>query len=363
MISFYPGPSRVDRRLPQYMRDAYEKGILSINHRSETFIKMYSQTVQLLKEKLSIPEDYTILFTSSATECWEIIAQSLISTNSYHFYNGAFGRKWFEYTKKLKPYAIGYELDIEHELKTKEIDLSSETGVICITQNETSNGTKVDNGRIARLREKYPNHLIAVDATSSMAGIRLEFENADVWYASVQKCFGLPAGLAVMVCSPAAIETAKQVNENKHYNSLPFMIGMAAIHQTTYTPNVLGIYLMMRVLRKRKPIEKIEKKLRKRLKEYVALFEESELYELFIKNKKVRSETVIVIRSDEERIMEIKKKALEAGITLGNGYGPYKENTFRIANFPAIEKAEVNKLLKFLRKNLQPEKDDVPASE
>lgn len=358
MISFYPGPSRVDQKIPLYVREAYDRGILSINHRSETFVKMYSQTIDLLKEKLNIPADYSILFTSSATECWEIIAQSLIETNSYHFYNGAFGKKWFEYTKKLKPAAIGYEFDIENELKTGELDLSSEPGVICITQNETSNGTQVENSRIAKLRKKYPNHLIAVDATSSMAGIQLDFLQADVWYASVQKCFGLPAGLGVMVCSPAAVEAAKKLNEKKHYNSLSFMIEMMEMRQTTLTPNVLGIYLLMRVMNKRKPIDKIEKKLHKRLKQYEELFDGNDKYTFLVENKKVRSETVVVIKGSKEDIEEIKEKAQDKGIVLGNGYGEYKESTFRIANFPALEKLEIKKLTKFLTKYLQPEKQE-----
>ncbi|ELR70417.1 Phosphoserine aminotransferase [Fulvivirga imtechensis AK7] len=357
-ISFYPGPSRVDHRIPMYVRDAYDNGILSINHRSETFVKMYSQTVDLLKEKLDIPEEYSVFFTSSATECWEIISQSLIHTNSYHFYNGAFGKKWFEYTKKLKPYAIGYEFDLEQELKTGELDLSSEEGVICITQNETSNGTHVDNGRIGKLRKKYPKHLIAVDATSSMAGIHLDFSQADVWYASVQKCFGLPAGLGVLICSPTAIDTAKKLNENKHYNSLSFMIDMEAVRQTTYTPNVLGIYLLMRVLKRRKHIEKVEKKLHKRLKMYEEIFSEDERFSFLVKNKKVRSETVVVVKGSKEDIISVKEKASEAGLILGNGYGPYKETTFRIANFPALEKQEVKKLLKFFKKYFQPEKQE-----
>ena len=64
-----------------------------------------SKTITLLKEKLDIPKDYTIFFTSSATECWEILAQSLIVTRSFHIYNGAFGEKWYDYTLRLKPAA------------------------------------------------------------------------------------------------------------------------------------------------------------------------------------------------------------------------------------------------------------------
>ena len=93
MISFYPGPSRVHDEIPEYVKEAYKKGILSINHRSEAFMKLSERTITLLKSKLEIPEDYTVLYTTSATECWEIIAQSVIQKSSFHFFNGAFGKK------------------------------------------------------------------------------------------------------------------------------------------------------------------------------------------------------------------------------------------------------------------------------
>jgi len=101
MISFYPGPSRVHDEIPTYVKDAARQGIMSMNHRSEEFMTISKRTIALLKQKLNIPKNYTIFFTTSATECWEIIAQSWITDKSYHLFNGSFGQKWYEYTHKL----------------------------------------------------------------------------------------------------------------------------------------------------------------------------------------------------------------------------------------------------------------------
>ncbi|MTI21658.1 alanine--glyoxylate aminotransferase family protein [Fulvivirga sp. RKSG066] len=348
MISFYPGPSKVYEQIPKYVKDAYADGVMSINHRSEEFMKISSSTISLLKEKLFIPEDYTVFFASSATECWEIITQSLIDNTSYHFFNGAFGEKWFEYTKKLHKLSIGYRFNIEAELKIGDMDLSSEKGMICITQNETSNGTRVSTKRIAKVRKQYPNHLIAVDATSSMGGVELKFADADVWYASVQKCFGLPAGMAVMICSPQAIKKALEINERKHYNSLPFMIDKMQDWQTTYTPNVLNIYLLQRVLQKVKPIDEVHKKLKTRLKKHLKTVDKLKGMKLLVKNPRVRSHTVVPVSGEPELIKRVKQKAKDEGFLLGNGYGSHKENTFRIANFPAIKAKEMKALHEFL---------------
>lgn len=348
MTSFYPGPSHVHDKIPKYVKDACAKGLLSMNHRSDEFMELCQTTVSLLKERLNIPESYTVLFTSSATECWEILAQSLIKKESLHIYNGGFGEKWYDYTKRIRPGAQPYQFECNKEIDLKEIK-TSKSELICITQNETSNGTQVSDELIALLQKKYTHALIAVDATSSMAGIELNFKHADIWFASVQKCFGLPAGLALMVCSPKAIERIKSLKENKHYNSLTFMIEMMSKWQTSYTPNVLGIYLLMRVLKDSKKISSVQKKTESRAKSWYAFFEKGKNLRLYIHNQKVLSQTVITITGDPRLLTEVKAKARKKGFLLGEGYGKLKSETFRIANFPAIKSSEIKKLMSFLK--------------
>src|SRR5436190_10365970 len=299
MISFYPGPSRVYDELPKWVKSAHKKDILSMSHRSKEFMTLAKKTVTLLKKNLGVPADYTVFFLSSATECWEVIAQSLVQDKSIHIHNGAFGEKWFEYTRRLKPQAQALPFEVNDELKP----LSFPDGdVICLTQNETSNGTEVSNKIIAAIAKSNPQPIIAVDATSSMAGIVLDFACADVWFASVQKCFGLPAGLAVMICSPRAISRMKDLAERDHYNSLLFMKEMIDKWQTSFTPNVLGIYLLWCASRQAGRIGQTEKKVRRRQKDWIKFFKGSKDLQLYISNSAVRSRTVIAVRGNEQLI-------------------------------------------------------------
>lgn len=348
MISFYPGPSRVHDEIPEYVKDAYEKGILSINHRSEEFIRISEKTVTLLKEKLAIPSDYTVLYTTSATECWEIIAQSLIDKASFHFYSGAFGQKWHTYTSRICAGATGFPFDQNELIAVKKLRLPKEAGVICVTQNETSNGTQINDATLQAMRTRYPQHLIAVDATSSMAGIALDFQLADIWFASVQKCFGLPAGLGLMICSPAAMQRASDVGEKNHYNSLLFMAEMMEKWQTPFTPNVLNIYLLMRVLENSKPIDEIQSKIEERYRQWVNVLNDKQSLRHLIDNEEARSFTVIPVKATESLVTSIKSRAKKHGFLLGEGYGDLKASTFRIANFPAIRKKEIKALIEFL---------------
>lgn len=348
MISFYPGPSRVHSEVPDYVKDAYKDGILSINHRSEEFMNISERTIRLLKSRLEIPQDYTVFYTSSATECWEVVAQSVVTTSSYHIYNGAFGRKWFEYTKRIRPGAKSFPFDHNEVINPGKLRPEKEEGIVCLTQNETSNGTQVSTETMRAIRDTFPNQLIAVDATSSMAGIFLDFRAADIWLASVQKCFGLPAGLGLLVCSPAAMEKVKGTGENDHYNSILFMASMMEKWQTPYTPNVLGIYLLMRVLEDAKPIRHVHEKIMNRYRQWVEFFRDRRSIKHFITNEEARSFTVVPVEAKEALVTSIKARAKKSGILLGEGYGDWKSTTFRIANFPAIRKSEIKTLQEFL---------------
>jgi phosphoserine aminotransferase len=348
MTSFYPGPSRIHDAIPSYVKDAAKAGIMSINHRSDTFIAMSKKTIGLLKEKLSIPRSYTVFFTSSATECWEIIAQSLIADKSYHFYNGSFGQKWFEYTQRLHTGAMPIAFDTQEQLNPNKVILDQREGMICLTQNETSNGTQINSSILKSIKKNNPSYLVAVDATSSMAGIKLDFKHADIWFASVQKCFGLPAGLGLMVCSPQAIAKAKEINERNHYNSLSFMIDMMDKWQTPFTPNVLSIYLLMRVLEDSRMIDAVDQQTKDRYKAWVTFLSNRKTIRHLVTNESVHSYTVLPISGDEASIAKIKKAAKANGILLGEGYGVFKPHTFRIANFPAIRDREIKKLMQFL---------------
>ncbi|CAA9234209.1 MAG: Phosphoserine aminotransferase [uncultured Adhaeribacter sp.] len=202
------------------------------------------------------------------------------------------------------------------------------------------------------LFNRYPDPLIAVDATSSMAGITLKYIKADIWYASVQKCFGLPAGLAVMVCSPRTIFRAKQLNEKRHYNSLVPMYEKMLNYQTTHTPNVLNIYLLNKVLEQRPLIKVTDKELVQRAQQLYDFFHEQMAgsLSLLVENPEVRSHTVIAVKGPDKHLDDIKKNAARQGITLGNGYGTWAKNTFRVANFPAITDGEYDQLKEFFLK-------------
>ena len=60
----------------------------------------------------------------------------------------------------------------------------------------------------------------------------------------------------------------------------------------------------------------------------------------------------IAFANDDTRVRESSADLLieaeQKGIILGKGYGEWKNSTFRIANFPALDQTEIESLQKFL---------------
>ncbi|WP_395784026.1 aminotransferase class V-fold PLP-dependent enzyme [Aquirufa sp.] len=346
MLSFYPGPSKVYPQALDFIQEAFDQGIVSINHRSKRFEILLKETMEAMTASWEIPADYTIYFVSSATEAWEIVAQSLVGSKSAHFYNGAFGKKWGQYASQINPNTQLISFGLHESLAENAGKLASDVDTVCLVQSETSNGT---GQQICRA--DYPTDvLIAVDATSSMGGIVLPWEEADVWFASVQKCLGIPAGLGIMICSPKALQRAHSLNHRIHYNDILLMEDNRKSFQTHYTPNVLSIYLMCRLTQTLPSLREIEQETYRKVALWENFWNTQPAWDLrfLVPEKALRLPTVLALTGPATEIDRIQSTCLQHGIELGKGYGEWKSNTVRIANFPSHTEADIRQLINIL---------------
>src|SRR5205814_306857 len=92
----------------------------------------------------------------------------------------------------------------------------------------------------AGLVREFPDVLLAVDAVSSLGGVRIEVDRLglDFLFAGVQKCLALPPGLSIAAASPRAIERARQVTGRGTYFDLVAMAEAAQREETPFTPSV-----------------------------------------------------------------------------------------------------------------------------
>lgn len=343
MINFTPGPSELYFTVSDHMKRAFRDGVPSLSHRSKQFESIFASVNDGLRELLGIPQGFHIAFCSSATEIWERSIQNLVGETSYHLVNGAFSKKYFEISRQLGKKATAVEAPAGTGFHHVTIPPGQE--LIALTHNETSTGVSLSMPFMQTVRKASPDSLIIVDAVSSLPYPAFDYSAIDSIFFSVQKGFGLPAGLGVWIYNDRCLARAEQLlSQGKSigtYHNLPTLSAFGKKHQTPETPNVLGIYLLGNVIADflRRGITTI-----RRETDYKAIL----LYQVldhrkdicaFVQKPEDRSKTVITV-SCPDRIQELTTYLTAKGFYPGDGYGSFKSSQLRFANFPAHSKEQ-----------------------
>lgn len=354
-IFFTPGPSALYYTVESHIKQALRSQVLEINHRSKRAGTYFQEATENLKSLMGIPDDYHVFYLSSATEIWERLIQNCVQEKSTHFTYGAFSHRFYEFSKKLGLNAVSINSDFGDVPEFQLEDINDDTELISLALNETSTGVTFPPDRIYELKQHFPETILAIDGVSAFPIIDLDFSKIDSAYFSVQKCFGLPAGLGVWIVNDKCLAKADKKYKNGHsigtYQSLPNLLKNAKKNQPTYTTNVLAVYLLAKVtadmLEKGIDVMRSEALYKGALLHHM-VDQHSELSH-FVKNPELRSNTVIVANTKPDSnhiINELNKK----GLVIGNGYGELKDKQIRIASFPTHSKEQIEMLVDEMNK-------------
>jgi phosphoserine aminotransferase len=350
-LFFTPGPSQLYHTVPQHLKNAIKENIGSISHRDKTFQLLFQEMKERLKDVLKIPTDYEIFITSSATEVWERIVQNLITECSHHFVNGSFSQRFFEFTQDYQLKSSFTNAGFGNEFSHFDVPYHAE--LIAVTQNETSIGYTFDPRQLETLRSSYPEKLIAIDLVSAVPGIQVDLTQVDTAYFSVQKCFGLPAGMGIWIVNSKCIETSKLKASHGHiigsYHALSVLKSHGDKNQTPETPNILSLYLLTKVLKdmQLKGISNIQNETKYKAAVLYQTFEKIAQLNPFVETAINRSKTVCVAE-----VLDGNNGLIEylgsKNFIIGTGYGAYRNNHIRIANFPTHSKEEIEQLVDYI---------------
>lgn len=349
-IFFTPGPSELYFTVEGHIKQALAEQVPSISHRSQRFESVYREAEDNLRALLNIPDSFHVLFTGSATEIWERLIENCVAEQSYHYVNGAFSRRFYETATQLQRTALLQEAPEGSCAAPLPQEIPDTVELVAFTQNETSTGAAQPLEDIYTIRQAHPNTLIAVDAVSTLPYPAIDYSQVDTVFFSVQKGFGLPAGLGVWIVNERCVEKAQRLAQQQRYigtyHSLPALIDKAKKHQTPETPNVLNIYLLAKVAGDMlmKGIEQIRKETDYKASLLYNTLEEHPSLSPFVNEKKYRSKTVIVAETagaSSDIISALKKEH----VIVGSGYGTYKQRHIRIANFPTHSKEQMERLV------------------
>ncbi len=346
MISFNPGPSQLTAAVVADLQHLASSGLLSRSHRSAAFIEIACEAFDGLRTALEIPQDYKILYQPSATVAMDTVLRNCVKRKSFHFVHGAFGYRFHDTSAALAIEAEVFESPPDRAVQWRNADVPAGTELIAVTHNETGTGLAWPVGEITELRKAHPEPLLAVDVTSSVGAMRMPWTDADVWFASVQKCLGLPAGMGFLVAGKRAFTRAKEVAADvASWQRLDAMAGRMSTWQTLETPNVLAIALLAKQMA-RWDLARIEVET---LTKARILYDTPVVgWEPYVVDAAWRSATVGNFKVENPQRWVA--RAAQAEMILGSGYGELKGQCVRVANFPAHTEADVRGLLEVLRK-------------
>lgn len=355
-IFFTPGPAALFPTVEAHYQEAFRQNLGSISHRSSTFRKIYQHTVEQLRELIALPNSHAILFMGSATEIWERVLMNTVEHESFHLVNGSFSKKFFEFSQELHKFANAFQKPFGEGFNANEIIVPEYAELICCTANETSSGVQMRAAEIHKLKKVHKNKFIMVDMVSSAPYTNLDYNVVDSAMFSVQKAFGMPAGLGVWIVNEAMLQKAEQIKKNEciigTYHSLPSLWENYLKYETPETPNVMAIYVLGKVAEdfNKIGIDNIRKVTDKKASLMYDFAKKSRHFDIFVENESHRSATVIVLNCEELAGKVMDRLENQNGMIVGAGYGKMKETQIRIANFPAADVSQVELLIENLKK-------------
>jgi len=313
-----------------------------IGHRGQGFKDLYA-SIQPQLQILLATKQLVYLSTSSAWGVMEGALRNLVSKKVLTCMNGAFSDKWFDVAQRCGKQAEALQVSWGSPIRTEAIDQKLATGqfdALTLIHNETSTGTMSPLADIAALKAKYPDVTFIVDAVSSMSAVPLAFDELgiDVLLAGTQKAFALPPGLALFVCSPAALEKAAAAKDRGYYFDFTEFQRNAEQNMTPSTPSIPHVYALASKLEEFFAEGLEARYARHRQTNQMTRYWAGRHNFTLFPEPGYESLTLCCINNGARPggrtvdVAKLQKLVKEQGFLIDGGYGKIKGTTFRISN-------------------------------
>ena len=212
--------------------------VMEISHRSKTFADILARAESGIRQLLSVPENYRVLFLQGGASLqFSMVPINLLPAEGSADYilTGSWGKKALKEAKKVGSVSVAATMadgGFTRVPTDEEINLDSRAAYVHITTNETIEGVEW---------KKEPDTrgvpLIA-DASSDILSHRIPVEKYGLIYAGAQKNMG-PSGVTLVIIRedllqriPDGLHTMLDYRTHTENNSL------------YNTPNTWGIYIL-----------------------------------------------------------------------------------------------------------------------
>ena len=331
---YIPGPTEVREDVIDAMAQPM------FGHRMDRMTDLYTTLVEDTKEFLGTDNDVIIL-TGSGTEFWEATTLNLVDERMLVPVSGAFSERYANVAERLGKDVDRLEYEWGNAPKPEDIReaLESSSGgydMVAGVMNESSTGVRNPIEGIGDVVAEYPDTYFAVDAVSSLGGdfVDIDEHGIDVIFASTQKAFAMPPGLAVCVVSEEAYDREAEKGDSSWYGGFRRCIDYYDRKGQTHSTPAIPIMLAYRTQMKRM-LEETHEGRDERHREMAEYTREwaREHFDLFAEEG-YESRTVTCIENTQgiDVAETIETVSEEYDMVFSNGYGDIGEKTFRIGH-------------------------------
>ncbi|WP_256289660.1 pyridoxal-phosphate-dependent aminotransferase family protein [Halobellus inordinatus] len=249
---YIPGPTEVRGDVIEEMCQPM------FGHRMDRMTDLYTTIVEDTKDFLGTDNDVMIL-TASGTEFWEASTLNLVDENILVPTCGSFSERHANVAERLGKNVDRLEYEWGQAVKPEDVRAAIEESdkhydVVACVMNESSTGVRNPIEEIGDVVAEYPDTYFVVDAVSSLGGdyVDIDEHNIDVIFASTQKAFAMPPGLAVCVVSDDAYERELEKDEASWYGgfqrALDYYDRKGQTHSTPAIPIMLAYRKQMKYM-------------------------------------------------------------------------------------------------------------------
>ena len=251
VVNFNAGPSTLPLEVLEQIEDEIVDfrgeglSIIEASHRSKMYNNIHNETIKLLKEIYSIPDEFEVLFLQGGASLqFAMIPMNLYRGGRVEFVDS--GNWSSKAIKEAEVQNIDYKIiasskDTNYNKIPENIDFSNNLDYAYITSNNTIYGTEY---------REFPetDSPLVVDASSDILSYPIDWSRVGLLFAGAQKNAGV-AGLTVVIIKRELIE-----RENR---TAPIILRYKTHFEKNSlynTPPVFAIYTLNLIL---KWIEKI----------------------------------------------------------------------------------------------------------
>lgn len=308
--------------------------ILEISHRSKSFVAVMSEAQELVREILSIPEDYEVLFLQGGASLGFLISAYTMKKEgkvAQYIDTGLWSKNAIKEAKLLQTVNIlASSSDSNYTYIPKGYEIPEDGSYLHFTSNNTIFGTQFKTF-------PKPEIPLVADMSSDIFSRKLNVSDFDLIYAGAQKNLG-PAGSTVYIVKK---ETLARISKDT-----PSMLNLqvqASKESMFNTPPVFSIYVAMlnlRFMMKNGGLSHYESLASIRAEKMYAEIDRNELFEgvSAIEDRSNMNATfVLKNEANKERFDSLLAQARISGLNGHRSVGGYRASMYNALPIESVE--------------------------